>query len=133
MQKTTQTGRITSIEPMGTWSNGQQTFNKFKVGFANGDILSFLAKGEFKKEIGENITYEKNPQYGTGKVIYDKPQGQNYSASKSSGSKEDTQTYIIRQSMIKAAIDYHALQSVQPSENDVVNTARNFVTFINNG
>ena len=130
------TSRITTITPNGEWSNGQRTFNKYRVTFANGDNLSFLAVGDFKGQVGENLTYQKNESNQTGKVVREngfQNQG-SYSSSKSSGSKEDTQTYIIRQSMIKAAIDYHALQAHgHTSENDVINTARNFVNFINNG
>ena len=131
------TSRITTITPNGEWSNGQRTFNKYRVTFANGDNLSFLAVGDFKGQVGENLTYQKNESNQTGKVVREnnyQNQG-SYSAPANTGSKkEDTQTYIIRQSMIKAAIDYHALQGRQHiSENDVINTARNFVTFINNG
>lgn len=131
------TSRITSITPNGEWSNGQRTFNKYRITFANGDNLSFLAVGDFKGQVGENLTYQKNESNQTGKVVREnnfQNQG-SYSAPANTGSKkEDTQTYIIRQSMIKAAIDYHALQkNGHTSENDVINTARNFVTFINNG
>lgn len=123
------TGRITQVEPVGTWSNGQRTFNKFRVSFANGDILSFLAVNDFKHGVGDNITYEKNPQHGTGKLVRD----QNFQQSSQNGkSKDDTQTYIIRQSMIKAAIDYHA-NNHGKSENQILETARNFVNFVTNG
>jgi len=139
------TSRVTSVEPRGTWNNGQRTFNKFQVTFANGDNLSFLAVKGFKGEVGENLTYKKDEKNQTGKVIYENnfssgqqnysPQQKSYSAPQNTGSKkEDTQTYIIRQSMIKAAIDYHALQAHgHSSEEDIIRTARNFVTFINNG
>lgn len=121
------TGRITGVEPAGTWSNGQRTFNKFRVSFANGDILSFLAVNDFKHGVGDNITYEKNPQHGTGKLVRE-PQPTFNQPKKS----EDTQTYIIRQSMIKAAIDYHA-NNHGKTESQIIETARNFVNFINNG
>jgi hypothetical protein len=131
------TSRITTITPNGEWSNGQRTFNKYRVAFANGDNLSFLAIGDFKGQVGENLTYQKNENNQTGKVIRENSyqnQG-SYSAPKNTGAKkEDTQTYIIRQSMIKAAIDYHSIQAHgHSSEEDIIRTARNFVTFINNG
>lgn len=131
------TSRITTITPNGEWSNGQRTFNKYRVTFANGDNLSFLAIGDFKGQVGENLTYQKNENNQTGKVIRENSyqnQG-SYSAPKNTGAKkEDTQTYIIRQSMIKAAIDYHSIQAHgHSSEEDIIRTARNFVTFINNG
>jgi hypothetical protein len=134
MQKTTMTGRITAIEPTGTWNNGQRTFNKYRVSFANGDSLGFLAVGEFKNSIGESISYEKNESNQTGKVIRENFQQGGAPSQSTTSKKEDTQTYIIRQSMIKAAVDFHALNAHSiPSENDVINTARNFVTYINNG
>ena len=125
MQKTTQTGRITSIEPMGTWSNGQATFNKFRVGFANGDILSFLAKDNFKKNVGDDITYEKNPAHGTGKVIYEKP-----TFNPPTQKTMDTQEKIVRQSMLKAAVDFHATNHGK-TEQQVLQTAQLFIDFIN--
>ena len=125
MQKTTQTGRITSIEPMGTWSNGQATFNKFRVGFANGDILSFLAKDNFKKNVGDDITYEKNPAHGTGKIIYEKP-----TFNQPNQKTMDTQEKIVRQSMLKAAVDFHA-NNHGKTEQQVLQTAQLFIDFIN--
>lgn len=130
MQKTTQTGRITSIEPMGTWSNGQATFNKFRVGFANGDILSFLAKDQFKKNVGDNITYEKNPSTGTGKVIYEKPSFNQATFTQPTQKTIDTQEKIVRQSMLKAAVDFHA-NNHGKTEHQVLQTAQIFIDFIN--
>lgn len=121
------TSRITGIEPAGNWSNGQRTFNKFKVSFANGDVLNFLAVNDFKAQVGQDLTYEKNEQYMSGKIVRDQQPQQSYSKS-----KEDTQVYIIRQSMIKAAIDYHATNP-NKTEDQIIQTARNFVNFVNNG
>lgn len=135
------TSRVTSVEPRGPWSNGQRTFNKFQVTFANGDNLTFLAVKDFNGKIGDNLTYQKDEKNQTGKIVYENNfgSGQNtqqksYSAPKSTNAKEDTQTYIIRQSMIKAAIDFHALDAFEkPTQEQVIETARNFVNFINNG
>lgn len=121
------TSKITHIEPKGVWNNGTTTFQKYQVSMANGDSPTFLAKGEFKKSVGQDITYEKNEQYNTAKMIQEKP---TYAAPAQSV-KEDVQTYIIRQSMLKAAVDYHAGQPV--NVNDVIETARVFINFVNNG
>lgn len=121
------TSKITHIEPKGVWSNGTNTFQKYQVSMANGDSPTFLAKGEFKKSVGQDITYEKNEKYNTAKMIQDKP---TFTAPTQSN-KEDVQTYIIRQSMLKAAVDYHAGQPVDV--NDVMDTARVFINFVNNG
>jgi hypothetical protein len=58
------------------WSNGTNTFQKYQVSMANGDSPTFLAKGEFKKSVGQDITYEKNEKYNTAKMIQDTPQFQ---------------------------------------------------------
>ena len=124
------TSRITSIEPAGTWSNGQRTFNKFRVCFANGDNLNFLAVDKFKYAPGENVTYIKNAEQNTGKIKRDFiPKEVTREVVKD---KADTQTYIIRQSSLKSAIDYHA-SNPGKTESQVIETARNFVNFVNNG
>lgn len=120
------TSKITHIEPKGVWSNGQNTFQKYQVTMANGESLQFLAKGEFKRSVGQDITYEKNEKYGTGKLVRDE---QTFTPAPQQ--KEDVQTYIIRQSMLKAAVDYHA--GYQTSIDDVLQTARQFITFVHNG
>lgn len=132
--------KITSVEPAGTWSNGQKTFNKFRVCFANGDNLNFLAVNNFLGQVGQDLTYTKNEAQGTGKIFRDNvSNGISSSVSNASinpvAKKEDTQTYIIRQSMLKAAIDYHTSFGTTDfvAENQVMETARNFVNFVNNG
>ena len=127
------TSKITHIESNGTWSNGQRTFNKFRVSFANGDTLGFLAVENFKPQVGETISYEKNEQHQTGKLVRENnfQQGGYSAPSNSNAKKEDVQTYIIRQSMIKASIDFHA---GQPVDLEVIkNTARELINFVNNG
>ena len=127
------TSKITQVEPIGTWSNGQRTFNKFRVSFANGDTLSFLAVKDFKANVGENLTYEKNPQYNTGKIIRDEPYEKTYEKTYEKSDKPaDTQLQIVRQSMLKAAVEYHD-GNRSKTEYEVIETARNFVNFITNG
>lgn len=125
------TSRITQVEPIGTWSNGQRDFNKYRVSFANGDILSFLAVNDFKANVGDDLTYEKNPQYGTGKIVRDDNRKQ-YSNQSNNSKADDTQMYIIRQSMIKAAIDFHA-DNHGKTEDRVLETAKYFVNYVING
>jgi hypothetical protein len=123
------TSKITQVEPIGTWSNGQRTFNKFRVSFANGDTLSFLAVKDFKANVGENLTYEKNPQYNTGKIVRDDNYEKPY---EKPAQPADTQIQIVRQSMLKAAVEYHD-GNRSKTEYEVIETARNFVNFITNG
>jgi len=103
------------------------------VCFANGDNLNFLAVNNFLGQVGQDLTYTKNEAQGTGKIYRDNiSNGITSRPTAPVAKKEDTQTYIIRQSMIKAAIDYHASNHGK-SEAQVIETARNFVNFVNNG
>lgn len=139
MNVTNQTGRITTIQPLGSEEFNGRMFNKFRVGLDDGDQEQrwiFSAVGDFKFNIGDTIPY-KTKGGGRASVDYEKLKQatqpaapiNNYSRSAKS---DDTQTYIIRQSSLKAAVDYHA-NSHTKSEYDVIETARKFVNFVNNG
>jgi hypothetical protein len=115
--------RITQIEPKGTYTNASGTFNKYQVYLANGQNYQFLAKGEFKKNVGDDIDFEvTNEQYKTAKLVYTKPQ------TFSSGSKDQQ---IIRQSMVKAAADFHASRP-QSDIHTVIADAQLLINFVNN-
>jgi len=126
MQNQKLTGKIEAIEPMGEIQSKYGTLNKYRVTFESGDIVSFNAKGDFKKNIGDEVTYEKDIKYGNGKLVYEKPQ--QFQPKKT----EDTQTYIIRQSMLKAAIDFHA-DNRGRTEHQILETAKYFVNYVING
>lgn len=64
-------GKVLEVTPNGSWSE----FNKYIVKIENNDFevgdFNFLAKGEFKKKVGESIEFEiKNNQYRTAKIYY---------------------------------------------------------------
>ena len=64
-------GKIKFIQEKGEWSNSSGTFNKFQVHFDDGQSYQFLAKGEFKRQIGDEISYTvTNEKYGTAKLDY---------------------------------------------------------------
>ena len=116
--------RITQIEPKGTYTKASGTFNKYQVYLANGNNYQFLAKGEFKKNVGDDIEFEvTNEQYKTAKLVYSQPQ-----AYKASGSKDQQ---IIRQSMVKAAADFHASRP-QSDIHTVIADAQLLINFVNN-
>jgi len=96
--------KITHIDPKGTWSNTSGTFNKYQVSLANGNSYSFLARGEFKKKVGQEIEYEvTNEQYNTAKIVYPKPQ--NNLNTQSVSKPLDTHNSILRQVAFKGAIE----------------------------
>ena len=94
--------KVTFIEPKGTWSNGKTTYNKYQVSLANGNSYNFLAIGEFKKKVGDEIEYEvKDEKYMNAKLIQPKPQiTPNYS-----NRSDDTHQSILRQVAFKGAIE----------------------------
>lgn len=120
-------GTIKFIEYDGQWEHATGTFQRYKVTFTDGKSYKFSSKGEFKKQVGEQVDYEvTNEQYNTAKLVYPKPQ---FQAAPQRNS--DTQTQIVRQSMIKAAIDYHSKDVV--SLDIIKQTARELIKFIETG
>ena len=120
------TSKITHIEGKGTWSNGQKTFNRYQVSFANGDNPIFLATGEFKKKVGDEATYNiKDEKYNTAKLVYEMGGPRDASGVLS----KDQQ--IIRQTVIKAASEFNAKRSVDSGQ--VIKDAQLFLNWINNG
>lgn len=117
--------KITQIEPKGTYTNASGTFNKYQVYLANGQNFQFLAKGEFKKQVGDDIEFEiTNQQYNTAKLVYNKPM-----PTATSGNREQI---IVRQSMVKAAADFHASRPNADIQT-VIADAQLLINFVNNG
>lgn len=114
-------GKITHISPRGEYTNASGTFNKYQVRFDDGNEYQFLAKGDFKKPIGEMVDYEvTNVEYKTAKLAYNpKP---NVSPNKDQ--------LIIRQSMVKAACDFHANRP-QSDVHTVLADAQLLIKFVN--
>lgn len=131
------TGTIKSIDHLGEWEHQSGTMQTYNVRFADDKQYKFNAKGEFKKNIGDTIEYEVvNEKYKNAKIVYPKPQAKgNY---QSGGTRSaDTQTQIVRQSMIKASIDYNAMIAGITGEpislDQVKQTARELINFIETG
>ena len=115
-------GKIKFIQEKGEWSNSSGTFNKFQVTFDDGKSYQFLGKStKFKKNIGDLIEYEvTNEQYGTAKLVYTQQQT----------SPKSKDQLIIRQSMVKAACDFHASRP-QSDIVTVIKDAEKLIEFIN--
>ncbi len=112
-------GKIKFIQEKGEWSNSSGTFNKYQVQFDDGKIFQFLAKGPFKKEVGQEVEYEiTNQQYGTAKLIYTKPQH--------TPSKDQT---ISKLACLKAAAEFNAGRP-QSDRVSVVEDAKHFYNWI---
>lgn len=136
MQNQNLTGSVRSIESLGKVNGKYGEMDRYRVTITTPDnaldVLTFNAKGEFKRRVGDTIVYKKDARNGYGQVVYEKPevpQQQGYSQPQA---KQDTQTYIIRQSMLKAAIDYHA-DNRSKTEHQIIETAKYFVNYVTNG
>ena len=112
-------GKIKFIQEKGEWSNSSGTFNKFQVTFDDGKSYQFLAKGQFKKQIGDLVEYEvTNQQYGTAKLIYTQPQA--------APNKDVT---ISKLACLKAAAEFNAGRP-QSDRVSVVEDAKHFYNWI---
>lgn len=129
--------KIELVTPNGTWqtSDGSKTFFKFEVSFDNGDVgeYSSIHKEQNKFELGTTVDYEyyggKFPKI---KPVYAKPSTPFSGGAASFGKSDEVQTKIVRQSMLKASVDFWAIDpKLKPSIDDVLKTAERFVEFVN--
>lgn len=124
------TGTIKNIDPNGLW-NG---LTKYKVTFADGTQYTFFAKGNFKFDVGETITYEvTNEEYKNAKIPQDQykkeaTQAESITAPNTKYVSKDH--LIIRQTCIKAAAEFNAQRATTDVSN-IINDAEimfNWVT-----
>jgi len=128
------TSKVMSVTANGTWDGSYGTMYKFEVVFQNGDVgeYSSKSKDQNKFEVGVEKEYEyTGGKFPKVKPVYVNPStggGGNFGVGKS----DDVQTKIVRQSMLKAAVDFHAINpELKPSEVDILKTAERFVDFVN--
>ena len=114
-------GKIKFIEPRGEYTNASGTFNKYQVTFDDGKTFQFLARGEFKKQVGDTVEYTvTNEEYKTAKLVYNPQPTQN----------NNREQLIVRQSMVKASCDFHA-HSPTSDIQTVLADAQLLINFIN--
>ena len=69
------TGKIVAYQPDGQAEIRGMQLNRFLVTFADGQQWKFLAKGEFKKQIGDEVEYEiKNETSRNASFVYQQKQ-----------------------------------------------------------
>ena len=128
-------GIVESVQSNGSWQNKEKTrtFFAFEVSFTNGDVgvYSSINKDQNKFEVGAEVEYEfTDGKFPKVKPHYSKPPGSYQS--KSYGKSDDVQEKIVRQSMLKASIDFWAISpELKPSTEDIFKTANIFIDFVN--
>lgn len=122
------TGKITHIEPNGTFESYGSTLTRNKVTLATGETFTFNSKGAFKKNVGDEIEFEvTNVQYGNAKLIYNpnKPAPQQAAPVQKNN---DVQKFIIRQSSVASAVNFY--KDKPSSEDEVLEFAERIVNYI---
>lgn len=122
------TGKITHIEPNGTFESYGSTLTRNKVTLATGETFTFNSKGAFKKNVGDEIEFEVvNAQYGNAKLIYNpnKPAPQQAAPAQKTN---DVQKFIIRQSSVSSAVNFY--KDKPSSEDEVLEFAERIVNYI---
>lgn len=125
------TGKITFIQADGTFESYGNTLSKYKVTLATGEVFTFNAKGDFKKNVGDEIEFEvTNEQYGNAKLIYNKPfqAAPQYNQATTPQKKDDVQKFIIRQSSVASSVNFW--KDKGGSEQQVLDFAEKIVNYI---
>ena len=113
--------KLTNIQANGNWKD----FYKFDVEFEDSTIGTIFKKSsEHRLEIGKEYNYSKNEK-GSIKII---PEGGVYTTNYTNN--DERQKYIIRQSMLKAAVDFHSNSSCTTAQ--VIGTAEEFEEWVLN-
>lgn len=125
------TSKIVTIVKTDSFKTGDgKTMNKYVVTFANGQNPHIYALGEFKYEVGTEVTYDLDQNKNKAKIVKnDFPRG-NGAPYQPKGNYTNKDQMIIRQTVIKAASGFHA--GTSSTAEDVVKTAETFLNWINN-
>ena len=113
--------KLTKIQANGNWKD----FYKFDVEFEDGTTGTIFKKSsDHRLEVGKEYNYSKNDK-GSIKII---PEGGGFTTNYTNN--DDRQKYIIRQSMLKAAVDFHSGSSCTTAQ--VIGTAEEFEEWVLN-
>lgn len=121
------TSKIVSVNKIDSFqTNDGKTMIKYTVTFANGHNPHIYALGEFKHQVGDEVTYDLDQAKNKAKIA---KQAYTTNASPKTNYTNKDQI-IIRQTVIKAAAEFHA--NSNSTANDVLQTAQTFLNWINN-
>lgn len=127
--------KVVSVTPKGDFAFNGKTFYKFFVSFDNGDSGEYnsVKADQDKFQVGAETEYElTSNQYGNKiKPVYSQGGGGSYSGgsrSSYSNKSDDRQELIVKQTALKAAVDF--LKEKQAKSTDVLKVADSFVEWV---
>ena len=123
--------KVTSVQNNGTWEGNFGMMYKFEVAFENGDCGEYSSKSQDQNKFVKD--QEMEYEFIDGKFPKVKPvyqQNQSFSGSSNKGYKKDdnVQKMIVKQSSLKAAVDY--CSGGNCSTSDVLKVAQEFVDWV---
>jgi hypothetical protein len=132
------TAKVVSVTPKGDFAFNGKTFYKFFVSLDNGDSGEYnsVKADQDKFVAGSEVEYElTSNQYGNKiKPVYSQGGGNygggNYGGAKYSAKGDDRQELIVKQTALKAAVDF--LKDKDAKSTDVLKVADSFVEWVLN-
>ena len=121
---------VKSVQASGTWEGKFGLMYKNEVEMENGDICEYSSKSQDQDKFieGQETEYEFiGGQFPKVKPVYNKPEFVSNGATKVN---PDVQKLIVRQSSLKAAVDYCGDNSESPEE--CIAIADKFVAWVMN-
>tara|TARA_R110000824_G_scaffold134909_5_gene297920 strand:+ start:704 stop:1132 length:429 start_codon:yes stop_codon:yes gene_type:complete len=123
------TSKVKSVQANGTWESKAtgDTYYKFEVEMEDGNIgeYSSKSKDQIKFVVGQETEYE----YHGGKFPKIKPHYNKGNFTGGFKGNDDRQVSIIRQSSLKASIEY--LRGAEASLEEVFDTAEKMIAWVN--
>ena len=123
--------KVTNVQNNGTWEGKFGLMYKFEVEFSNNDWGEYSSKSKDQNKfvIGEEVEYEfiggKFPKV---KPVYQKPDFASNGFSGGYKKDDNVQKMIVKQSSLKAAVDY--CSGGNCSTSDVLKVAQEFVDWV---
>lgn len=123
--------KVTNVQNNGTWEGKFGLMYKFEVEFENDDCGEYSSKSKDQNKfvIGEEVEYEFiDGKFPKVKPVYQKPDFASNGFSGGYKKDDNVQKMIVKQSSLKAAVDY--CSGGNCSTSDVLKVAQEFVDWV---
>ena len=125
------TSKVKSVQANGTWEGKFGMMYKFEVEFENEDFGEYSSKTQDQNKFveGQEMEYEFiDGHFPKVKPVYQKPDFASNGFSGGYKKDDNVQKLIVKQSSLKAAVDYCSGGNFEP--NQVLGIAREFVDWV---